>query len=272
MKRTKLILSVVVLTLILGTAVLLAVVPQKLGAPGVKAKPVPGSTRWQVYLPEQVLGYSSINQEPNEKTIMMLPSDTSIAERVYSKPGATPITLGVVLMGTDRTSIHKAEYCMQGEGLHLDEITRETVPLSQPLAYNLPIIKILATYNVPVGGKTITKRCLYVYWYVADGALSNDRSGMERMWSMARKLAVTGVLQRWAYVRFYAFCDPGQEEATFQEIKRFIVDAVPQFQLTPQPPNSMGLRSLDGEKVRTQSAEDCIEGRNLLIANKTRSS
>ena len=237
MKRRKLTLSIIALALIGGTAVLLAAVPQKLGRPGVKANSVDGSARWQIYLPEHVLDFASTNHEPDEKALEMLPKDTSMAERAYYKPGVVPIVTGVVLMGTDRTSIHKAEYCLQGQGMRVVEMTRETVPMSQPKAYDLPIIKIVTEDSVIVDGKTLPRKCIYVYWYVADGILSNDRSGMERMWSMARGLLFTGVLQRWAYVRFYAFCAPGQEDATFDQIKRMITASVPQFQLTPGPSN-----------------------------------
>jgi hypothetical protein len=232
------ILFIAALVLITGTALLLAAVPQRLGPAGVKAEPIPGSARWQVYLPEHVLDFASTNRDPDAGTLAMLPKDTSIAERVYYKPGMAPFASTVVLMGTDRTSIHKAENCLQGEGMRIDQITRETIPMEQPRAYQLPVIKIIASDTVPVEGKTVTKQCVYVYWYVADGALSNDRSGFGRMWSMARQLAFTGVLQRWAYVRFYAFCDPGQEDATFAEIKRMIAASVPQFQLTPRPSNA----------------------------------
>jgi hypothetical protein len=234
-KRQKLIFSIVALGLIAGTALLLAAVPQKLGAPGVKASPVPGSDRWQIYLPERVLGFDSTNQEPDENTLTMLPKDTSFGGRLYYRAGCRPIASGVVLMGTDRTSIHKAEYCLQGEGLHIEAATREVVHMDQPQPYDLPVIKIVATGTFMVGGKPTTKRCIYVYWYVADGALSNDRSGFARMWSMARQLVFTGVLQRWAYVRFYGFCDPGEENATFDQIKQMIAASVPQFQLIPKP-------------------------------------
>jgi hypothetical protein len=57
------------------------------------------------------------------------------------------------------------------------------------------------------------------------------------MWIMTKKLLFTGVLQRWAYVRFYGFCDPGREDATYDSIKRMIGAAVPQFQTTPGPAN-----------------------------------
>jgi hypothetical protein len=75
---------------------------------------------------------------------------------------------------------------------------------------------------------------VYVYWYVADGALSGTAAGGQRMWWMARDLLRTGVLQRWAYVSCYSECDPGQEEMLFERIKKFIAAAAPEFQLTPR--------------------------------------
>jgi hypothetical protein len=236
MNRQKLILSVIALALIAGTGLLLAAVPQKLGRPGIKASPVEGSARWQIYLPEHVLGFDSTNREVDAKTLEMLPQDTSTVDRVYFKPHAIPVAAGAVLMGTDRTSIHKAEYCLIGQGLHIVQATQETVPITQPIPYDLPIIKFVADETVSVDGKAVPVKFIYVYWYVADGLLSNDRSGMERMWSMAKGLIFTGVLQRWAYVRFYAVCDPGQEDAAFNEIKQMIAASVPQFQLTTGAP------------------------------------
>jgi hypothetical protein len=238
MNRRKVILSAVALAMMAGTALLLAAVPQHLGRPGVKASPIPGSARWQVYLPEHVLDFASTNRDTDPAAWAMLPKDTSITERVYYKPGIIPFVSTVVLMGTDRTSIHKAEYCLKGEGMRIDQMTRETIHIDQPQPYELPVIKIVATETAIIDGKTVTKQCVYVYWYVADGALSNDHTGFERMWSMAKQLVLTGVLQRWAYVRFYAFCDAGQEDATFTDIKRIIAASVPQFQLTPRPSNA----------------------------------
>jgi hypothetical protein len=232
MKRSKLTLAIIVMAMISGTAMLLAVVPQKLGRPGVKIVEIPDSQRAQVYLPETILDFASTNQEPDAASLAMLPADTSFGNRLYFKKNALPFVASVVLMGTDRTSIHKAEYCLQGQGLHIDQATRDTIHIDQPQSYDLPVIKILATDTHVIDGKTLTRKCVYVYWYVTDGAVSNDRSGMERMWDMSRKLLFTGVLQRWAYVRFYTFCEPGQEDYVYQSIKQYISAAVPQFQTT----------------------------------------
>jgi hypothetical protein len=233
-KRQKLVLGAIAGALIAGTALLLAAVPQKLGPPGVKASPVPGQERWRIDLPESVMGsVFSTNFAMDEKSLEMLPKDTSFVEKgYYWTNGAPPISASVVLMGTDRTSIHKAEYCLQGLGVHVDQMTQETVRMTEPQAYDLPVIKILGTEPAKDGK---AKRIVYVYWYVTDGALSNDHSGFGRMWAMTKQLAFTGVLQRWAYVRFFARCDPGQEDATYERIKQMIAAAVPQFQLTPKP-------------------------------------
>jgi hypothetical protein len=235
MNRRKYTLCAIALVLMAGTAFLLAAVPQKLGPAGVKASPIPGSERWQIYLPEHVLDYDSREQEAAPAALAMLPKDTSLIDRVYYKPGVGQFGSGVVLMGTDRTSIHKADYCLRGQGMRIQNITQETVHVDQPKPYDLPVVKIVADVPTSADGQTVNKRCVYVYWYVADGRLSNDRSGFGRMWSMTKQLLFTGVLQRWAYVRFYTFCAPGKEDAAYGELKRAIAASVPQFQLVPRP-------------------------------------
>jgi hypothetical protein len=234
MNRQKRILSILTLLLIAGTALLLAKVPQKLGPPGVKASPIPGDMRWHIDLPE-IPGFASTNQYLDSNSLAMLPKDTSFAGRLYYRRGSVPIVSSVLLMGTDRTSIHKAQYCLQGAGMHLDQITQETIHMDEPQPYELPVIKIIGRESREINGKAMTISIVYVYWYVTDGKLSNDQSGFGRMWSMAKQLVLKGVLERWAYVRFYALCEPGQEDATFEQIKKMIVVSVPQFQLTPKP-------------------------------------
>jgi hypothetical protein len=82
-------------------------------------------------------------------------------------------------------------------------------------------------------GQTVELKGWYVYWFVADDQLTADHN--QRMWWMARDLMRTGVLQRWAYLACLAVCPPGQDEQTYQRMKTFIAEAVPQFQLTHGP-------------------------------------
>jgi hypothetical protein len=48
---------------------------------------------------------------------------------------------------------------------------------------------------------------------------------------MARTLLSSGVLERWAYVSFFAPCAPGQEAETYERMKKLIAASVPEFQL-----------------------------------------
>ena len=75
----------------------------------------------KIDLPARVLDFSSTNVPEPELVLGYLPKDTSYAERHYQSPDGFNVTGTVVLMGTDRTSIHNADYCLRGQGLNPDE-------------------------------------------------------------------------------------------------------------------------------------------------------
>jgi hypothetical protein len=145
------------------------------------------------------------------------------------------VLLNVVLMGSDRTSLHKPQFCLIGAGWRIDRTENVTVRIPRPQPYDLPVTKLTTSREGVVNGQTVPMRGLYVYWFVCDGAISGEDSGGQRMWWMAKELLRTGVLQRWAYVTCFAVCPPGQEEAAFKRMEQFLAAAVPEFQLTPKP-------------------------------------
>jgi hypothetical protein len=239
--RQKIVLALVALVLMGGAAGLLVRMKsrQHLGQPGVKTEAIPGSRNLRVLLPEWVLTYDSQEIPLDAIVTNVLPADTSYGQRVYVNTGNSNewFQMSVVLMGSDRTSIHKPQYCLEGAGWRIEHpATAELkIPMTRPQPYDLPVIKILATREHRTAKGTVPIRGLYVYWFVADDALSGDKSGAERMWWMAKHLLKTGELQRWAYVSCFAVCLPGEEAATFERMKKFLAAAVPQFQLVPRP-------------------------------------
>jgi len=219
-----------------GAGVLVRLKPnQRLGLPGVKTIPMAGSKNLEVILPEQVLDYTSERIEEDEVVLNILPKDTSYGQRRYQALDGFSTQVNVVLMGSDRTSLHKPQFCVEGAGWHIDQSAsrQETVPVERPFHYDLPVMKLLSTKQIEHEGQLQTFRGIYVYWFVAEDACTAQH--WQRMWWMAREVASTGVLQRWAYVSCFAVCLPGQEEATFERMKKFIAAAVPEFQLTPKP-------------------------------------
>jgi hypothetical protein len=139
-------------------------------------------------------------------------------------------------MGTDRTSIHKPEYCLVGQGEEIVGSELITVPMSKPHPYELKVMKISTRSRRQArDGQFIPLSGVFMYWFVADGHLTPYHG--ERMWLMGKELFTTGLLQRWAYVAYYGNCQPGQEEILTERLKSFIAESVPEFQLTAGPAN-----------------------------------
>ena len=234
MKHQKWLVFVVALGLIAGTAGALTWLRanQKLGKPGIKAMAIPGSVMMKIELPERVLDFTSTNMPEPEVVVGYLPKDTSYAGRLYTATNGLQINSTIILMGADRTSIHKPDYCLPGQGWSINEKTVVNIPVAGPQNYQLPVAKWIIgnVYQTPDGQKHEVSG-LYVFWFVADGEQTADN--YQRMWWLGRDLLRTGVLQRWAYVSFFSVCAPGQEDATFEQMKKLIAVTVPEFQFVP---------------------------------------
>jgi hypothetical protein len=208
---------------------------QKLGRPGIKAAAIPGSVQMKMDLPEYVLDFISTNMPEPEVVLGYLPKDTSYTERLYTAPDGFQISGTIILMGADRTSIHKPDYCLPGQGWIINEKTVVDVPVAGAENYKLPVAKwvIGNSFQKPDGQK-VDVRGVYVFWFVAEGEQTTDN--YQRMWWLARDLLRTGVLQRWAYISYFAVCAPGQEDATWERLKNLIAVSAPEFQLPPRKP------------------------------------
>jgi hypothetical protein len=233
MNRTKWILAIVTVLLIGSAAVVLARYQsiQRLGDPGVKTRPIAGSRNLEVVLPENVLDFTSEWMPQSEIVTNVLPRDTSYGQRRYSLADKFYVQANVVLMGTDRASLHKPQFCLTGAGWTITKTEVVPIPIEKPVPYDLDVIKLTATTTIKEGGREQPVSGIYVYWYVSHDSLSANPTGSDRMWSMARNLVTTGELERWAYITFFAPCNPGQEEEAYARVKKLIAAAVPEFQI-----------------------------------------
>lgn len=213
-----------------------------LGDPGVKLGNIPIYdnesnlvANVSVDLPGQVLACSSRLEKVHTTETTMLPPDTVYGRRAYSDPNGFYALLSVVLMGTDRTSIHKPQFCLQGQGWRIEHSEVIDVPIPRPHPYDLKVMKLsLANEFRQKDGSFQPVKGYYMYWFVADGQLTPYH--FERMWWMGRDLFTKGVLQRWAYVAYLSVCQPGQEEQLLGQMTQFIAATVPEFQLTSGAP------------------------------------
>jgi hypothetical protein len=233
-KSQKWILFSVALVVIAAAAGLLQWITthQKLGRPGIVAAAIPGSAQMTIGLPERVLDYTSTNMPEPEVVLGYLPPDTSYAERIYTAPDGFQVMGTVVLMGADRTSIHKPDYCLPGQGWRIESKNVVNVPVGGARPYELPVAKwvISANFQMP-DGRTQKQSGIYAFWFVADNEQTPEFYGYLRR--LTRGLLFTGTLQRWAYVSFFSMCEPGQEDAVYARMEKLIGASVPEFQPPP---------------------------------------
>jgi hypothetical protein len=236
MNRQKTILFVAVLALISATAALLAHAKsnQKLGVPGVKTAPLPGSQNLEVLLPTDLPGYKSEALTQSAVVTNMLPQDTSYGQRIYTADDGFQTLANVVLMGSSRSSIHKPQVCLTAQGWAINDAVShvESVHLDKPVAYDLPVMQLIAAKTVEMNGQKATQFGVYVYWFVDADRFTPSHA--RRMLWMAHDVLFKSELDRWAYITFFSVCAPGQEAATFERMKNLIAVSVPEFQLVPR--------------------------------------
>jgi hypothetical protein len=222
---------------------------QRLAAPGLRLSSEPTYmtggelVRTQsVTFPANVAGFEAKPLEVSKEEVDWLPKDTLFGRCVYSATNGFEAQASVVLMGTDRTSIHKPQFCLDAQGWHIEKSEVATIPMARPHPYDLKVMKLTANKRLLNNqGQPITASALYVYWFVADKLLTPHHG--ERMWWMARDLVLTGVLQRWAYVSYFTAwpgTSPALEEAAFAQMKELVAASVPEFQLAAGTPLEHG--------------------------------
>lgn len=242
MNRKALIAVAVSLAMMAGAAWILSSAKRHLhlGQPGVKLvaeslrdeKGQPVGTN-SVFLPPVVFGSASSNLNVSEVELKMLPADTTYGRRFYQWPDGFYTTAMVVLMGTDRSSIHTAQTCLTGQGWTIEESKEMKIPIVGAKPYELPVIRNTLLRRIGVGGEMRTIKSLFVFYFVSAEQITPRRG--ERMWNSAWQMLKSGEMPRWAYVIFTCPCLEGHEEAAYERLSKFIAETVPQFQTTTTP-------------------------------------
>jgi hypothetical protein len=244
MKQRQWTLFGVALGMMAATMVYLAEIrgTQRLGAPGVRVGAVPlygekGAvvSLQSVLLPDTILGARSTAEPVTDAELNGLPKDTTFGRRRYWLEKNFAPVVGVVLMGTDRTSIHQPQFCLRGQGWTIDKTEKVPLHIDQPYPYDLTAIKLTTSMRAAdIHQRNTMIRGIYVYWFVSADKITADQG--TRLWSIAKTMVEKRELERWAYISYFTPCLPGQEEATFSRLEQFIQASVPAFQVVAGRP------------------------------------
>jgi hypothetical protein len=217
----------------------------RLGPAGVRVGAVPLFSEHgekvatqSVLLPEEVMGAVGTNGPILQSELTGLPKDTTFGRRFYPMADDFRPTITVVLMGTDRTSIHEPKFCLVGNGWVIAKTEHVPLRIDRPYQYDIPAIKLTAsTRGLDKQRQPVSVSGIYVYWFVTADKITSDQG--VRLWSIAKRMVKEGELERWAYISYFATCAPGQEKSTFEHLQRFIRASVPDFQIAKGKPLGM---------------------------------
>lgn len=163
---------------------------------------------------------------PIEREI--LPADTGYSRRDYIlvADASKHVFVSIVLSGRDRTSIHRPELCLEGQGWTID-YTREG-HFSFPAAprREFPVTELLVRHQIQTPRGIVDLPQVVAYWFVSGDRVtaSNARRQLIDAW---QRLA-EGRVDRWAYVLVQADARDGVE-AAHARIQTVLDQTLPSF-------------------------------------------
>lgn len=156
-----------------------------------------------------------------------LPKDTTIYKKQYFHrvDENRSVYCSVVLSGNDRSSIHRPQVCLVGQG---NEIVKETI-IEVPIAGQNPLdVMILDLIKKNPDGSRYFR--YYAYWFVGKDRETADHK--ERMILMGMDRILRNVAHRWAYISVSGVReDEGTEH--HEEIKEVVGQMYPLLTLIP---------------------------------------
>lgn len=177
--------------------------------------------------------------EPSEAERTILPPDTEFAKMHYRHSRLpSQISASIVLSGKDRTSIHRPEVCLAGQGWNVRGSRKRTVQLADGRKLGVKCLSITREISL-ANGEQKSAEAFYVYWFV--GSRTTTPDNLERILSTAADNVIHGENPRWAYVSLLSVVSgslaPGGvgADATLAGLDEWIAEAAPEFQRIFEP-------------------------------------
>ncbi len=159
----------------------------------------------------------------------ILPPDTLHFRRRYIDEKGQVISVIVLVSGESRSSFHKPEYCLPGQGLKIFGEAAHTVDMGGKPDLETTLLDISS--SVPGQGG----QGLFIYWF--DSPVEQTGSQVRRNWLMIKERLLHGKITRWAYVTVLAPYQ-GKRETSLALIESFLRDLYPQIKLRDQKESS----------------------------------
>jgi exosortase len=166
--------------------------------------------------------------EVTEVERQVLPPDTGFSRKTYISLAdpAKQVFLSIVLSGRDRTSIHRPEYCLVGQGWSIrgSFLHRFAYP-GKPGGFPATVLRVRKEIATPKGKLVVPQ--LFAYYFVGEDTITASHWG--RILRDAADRVLHGKSNRWAYVVIQTGDSDG-EEAALGRIQFVLDQTLPTFQ------------------------------------------
>jgi hypothetical protein len=154
----------------------------------------------------------------------LLPADTKILKSLFTHATrGEQLVVSLVLGGESRTSIHRPQICLVGDGREITRTRSLSVREAHGRTLDVTLLELLWRRQ-SADGKWISRPSFYAYWFVAPHR-QTARHDMRMFW-MAFDRIFLGVSHRWAYIGVHGRRTEGSD-AHVQLARSFIAELAP---------------------------------------------
>jgi EpsI family protein len=169
-----------------------------------------------------------VDVTPAEREV--LPPDTGYSRRNYVsvQDRSRQVFVSIVLSGRDRSSIHRPELCVVGQGWNIVDRTEQTLRVGPGDELPVTLLRIQRELSGR-GGERVTVSCWLAYWFVGRDAEMPSHAGM--IWHSSLDRLLHFRADRWAYVMAQTPLanEPGGEAAGLRQIEDVLSAVWPQL-------------------------------------------
>jgi len=163
----------------------------------------------------------------------VLPPDTGYSRKnyIWLSDSARQVFVSIVLSGRDRTSIHRPELCLLGQGWTIDGRFGHAFAYPGSAVGTIPatVLRVRRQMLAPRGGRTAVPTLL-AYWFVGQDRVVAGH--WERMWWSAIDRLCRFRSSRWAYVVVQTTALDG-ETAALARLQTVLNQTLPAFEKPP---------------------------------------
>ena len=157
----------------------------------------------------------------------LLPKDTLVLKKRYTSPAGETVFASIVMSGSERSSIHRPQLCLVGQGNEIVKSTVVPVEMTSRDELDVMVLDMLRRWRTS-DGRQGEYPSYYAYWFVGKGR--ETPSHLQRMIWMATDRIFHNTAHRWAYISVSGNRD--EEGRYINGMQQFVANMYPSMVLT----------------------------------------